>query len=62
MSLQTLRHTFLNEILTWAVFLILSGTLIAVGVNVHLIMMQWVLAVVWVVLLVVIYRWKYRRL
>jgi len=62
MSFQTLRHTLANEILTWVVFLILTGILIAAGVNIHSTPVAWVLAGVWFILLVVVYRIKYKRL
>jgi L-asparagine transporter-like permease len=62
MSLQTLKHTFVNEILTWVVFLILTAVLVVLGVNVHSPTMSWILAAVWLALLVVVYRWKYKHL
>ena len=62
MSLQALKHTLVNEILTWIVFLVLTAVLVALGVNIHSATMSWVLAAVWLVLLVVVYRWKYKHL
>ena len=62
MSLQALKHTLVNEILTWIVFLVLTAVLVGLGVNIHSATMSRVLAAVWLVLLVVVYRWKYKHL